>query len=744
MVDRNNGVRFVVGAESATVLVNASRRVFRPFVARANPGFRAHWYHVDPGAGTGPFSHSALIRRSRTMDLESIPGVGEKTARSLSALDDPERALRTGDVAAIAGAPGISQGRAARIARGAIRREHDDTGSFLATGRAREVYRNVLDLLQERTVTDYAAQRLETLYPSARRSRIEEVQAFASGAIERDPHPGVLEALEGVAPLRKPGDVRVRERCLATTDAERYSEAKEAIPELPVEIVEDAHGLAELARGYATVIAIDESFAGVAVEGDVRVEPAALENPADVVPERSLAFFARNRDRLRAAVAVHRVADLEPACDLETLEDGLSRLDEDGTVAGDDELDRLTAAVDDLDAAAGTAESVANDHLREAIREQDVTIEGSDLLSLVERGAGVDSLLSRELADEHAAAVDAAREHLTESLSLESGEAELARRVFTDEPTFPVERDEDALGRLRTELTAAKERRAERLKRDLATDLADQREDARQLVRDALELDVEFSIARFARDFACTMPSIVDADHDGEAVGFAIDGGRSPLLDEPLERIDPVDYEVSGVALLSGVNSGGKTSTLDLVASVVVLAHMGLPVPAENARIRRFDDLHYHAKTQGTLDAGAFESTVREFADLAEGGEGSLVLVDELESITEPGASAKIIAGILEALAENGATAVFVSHLAGEIREMAGFEVTVDGIEAVGLVDGELEVNRSPVKDHLARSTPELIVEKLADESRDGAESDRSANGDRAPSFYDRLLDKFE
>ncbi len=123
-----------------------------------------------------------------------------------------------------------------------------------------------------------------------------------------------------------------------------------------------------------------------------------------MVPERPLAFFARNRDRLQAAIAVHRAADLEAACDLAALEDGLSRLTEDGTVAGDDELDRLTTAIDDLDAAASAAENVANDHLREAIREQDVTIEGSDLLSLVERGAGVDSLLSRELADEYARA----------------------------------------------------------------------------------------------------------------------------------------------------------------------------------------------------------------------------------------------------------------------------------------------------------------------------------------------------
>ncbi|AHG00506.1 DNA mismatch repair protein mutS [Halostagnicola larsenii XH-48] len=673
------------------------------------------------------------------MELETIPGVGEKTARSLATLEDPERALKSGDVAALAKAPGITQGRAARIARGAIRREHDDPGGFLATERAREIYREVLSLCKERTVTEYGAQRLETIYPSPCRSRIEEVQTFAREAIERDPDPAVLEALEGVEPLADTGDVQVRGRCLATTDAERYTAARESIPELSVEVVEDAQGLAELARGYSTVIAIDEAFAGVTVDGDVQVRPDALENPAEIVPERSIAFFAHNRDSLQAAIAVHRSADLETDCDLAALEAGLARVNDDGTVAGDDELDRLATAVDDLEAAVGAAESVANDHLRQAIREQDVTIEGSDLLSLVEQGAGVDSLLSRELADEYARAVEAAREHLIDALDLDAGEAELARRTFGDEPTFPVERDEDTVTRLREELTATRERRETRLKRDLAADLADQRATAENLVRNALELDVELAIARFARDFECTMPEFVGgsagsadlANANGSAGGrgFEIDGGRSPLLSEPLEAIEPVDYGVSGVALLSGVNSGGKTSTLDLVAGVVVLAHMGLPVPADRVRLERFESLHYHAKTQGTLDAGAFESTVRQFADLADGGAGSLVLVDELESITEPGASAKIIAGILEALSENGATAVFVSHLAGEIREMAIYDVSVDGIEAVGLVDGELEVNRSPIKDHLARSTPELIVEKLADES-DAV-------------FYDRLLEKF-
>ncbi|MFC5277997.1 helix-hairpin-helix domain-containing protein [Halorubrum rubrum] len=681
------------------------------------------------------------------MELEAIPGVGEKTARALRELEDPAATVESGDVAAIARAPGVNEARAARVARGAIRRRHDDASRVLATDRAREVYRDALGLLKDRTVTDYAEKRLETFYPSASASRIAEAQAFAAAATERDPDPAVLEALSGVEPLADPPTVRVRDRCLATADAEVYARAEARVPELSVETVEDTRDIAELARSYATVVVLDEAFAGMDVEGDVHVRPDALETPAATVPERLLAFFAANRDRLEAAAAVHEAGDLDAAANLDALRDALSRLDDDATIVGDAELERLTAAVDDLDAAVSTAESVADDHLREAIRERDVTIEGTDFLSLVEQGARVDSLLDRELADEYDTAMARARDHLVDALELAPEEADLAERVFDDDPSFPVERDESAVSRLRTELSAGRDRRAARLKADLAADLGDLRGPVEELVRDALELDVALAIARFARDFDCVMPEVRDPDGGGERPegeggdgeddesehggpgGFRLEGGRSPLLDVDFEAIEPVDYAVDGVRLLSGVNSGGKTSTLDLVALVVVLAQMGMPVPAEAAELDRFEEVHYYAKSQGTLDAGAFEATLRDFGDLVEGADGRLVLVDELESITEPGASAKIIAGILEALDDQEATAVFVSHLAREIREAADYDVAVDGIEAVGLVDGELRVNRSPREGHLARSTPELIVEKLAE--------------DRGGEFYGDLLEKF-
>ncbi|MFB6243453.1 MAG: helix-hairpin-helix domain-containing protein, partial [Halobaculum sp.] len=444
------------------------------------------------------------------MEFTSIPGVGEKTAESLAALDDPAAALRDGDVARIARAPGISDGRAVVIARGAIRHRHDDPGGWAATDRASEIHDAALSLVRERAVTDYAAKRLATLYPSAVPDRIAEVRRRAAAAVARDPDADVLSALEGVEPLTEAEDVRVRERALATADAERYAAAESAFPELPVEVVESPEELAELARSYPTVIVLDEQFAGVDVEGDVRVMPDAESRPAEVVPERLLRFVAQNRERLAAAADVHEAAGIDPPCDTDALRDVLERVDADGGVVGDAELDRLSEAVDDLDAGVSTAASVADDHLRSVIRERDVTIEGQDFLSLVEQGARVDSLLARELADEYDEAVRKARSHLADALSLDTGEAEIAERVFGGEPTFPVEHNAEPLSRLRTELKTARDRRAARLKSGLAAEIAALRPDAEQLVRNALELDVELAISQFAREFDCVFPAFTD------------------------------------------------------------------------------------------------------------------------------------------------------------------------------------------------------------------------------------------
>lgn len=168
-----------------------------------------------------------------------------------------------------------------------------------------------------------------------------------------------------------------------------------------------------------------------------------------------------------------------------------------------------------------------------------------------------------------------------------------------------------------------------------------------------------------------------------------------------------------------------------MLAQVVILAHMGFPVPAKECEIGLADEFFYFGKSKGTMDAGAFESTIKDFSAVAN-NKRKIVLTDEMESITEPGASAKIISGILEELDDNNGLGVFVSHLAESILKNTTHSIRVDGIEAKGLDEHlNLIVDRNPRYNYLARSTPELIVERLARKNKDNE-------------FYERLLKKFK
>jgi len=130
------------------------------------------------------------------------------------------------------------------------------------------------------------------------------------------------------------------------------------------------------------------------------------------------------------------------------------------------------------------------------------------------------------------------------------------------------------------------------------------------------------------------------------------------------------------------------------------------------------------------MDAGAFETTIKDFSAVANKN-NKIVLADEMESITEPGASAKIISGLLEELDDNNGLGIFVSHLAESILKNTTHKIRVDGIEAKGLDEHlNLIVDRNPRYNYLARSTPELIVERLARKYEDIA-------------FYRKLLMKF-
>ena len=116
---------------------------------------------------------------------------------------------------------------------------------------------------------------------------------------------------------------------------------------------------------------------------------------------------------------------------------------------------------------------------------------------------------------------------------------------------------------------------------------------------------------------------------------------------------------------------------------------------------------------------------------MAEKSEKSLILADELESVTEPGAAAIVLSAFIEWFApRKDILLVMVTHLGEELMEVVKGKARIDGIEASGLDENlNLIVSRNPVLGKPAKSTPELIVEKL------------SRKEDKP--FYEFLLKKF-
>ena len=153
---------------------------------------------------------------------------------------------------------------------------------------------------------------------------------------------------------------------------------------------------------------------------------------------------------------------------------------------------------------------------------------------------------------------------------------------------------------------------------------------------------------------------------------------------------------------------------------------MGLPVPAKHAFVGQVEALHVLAKSSGTQSAGALETTLVDLAQVVSNNQPKLILADELEAITEPGAGARIIAGMLRAAQQQSESSmVLVTHLAPAILDAYGSDdLRIDGIEAKGLDEHlELMVDRTPKRNCLARSTPELIVRRLVERSSGDAKN---------------------
>ena len=302
------------------------------------------------------------------------------------------------------------------------------------------------------------------------------------------------------------------------------------------------------------------------------------------------------------------------------------------------------------------------------------------------------------------------------------------RSAVPSEATDAADFVSEGLRALDTDLRDAAAEREEEVRTDLEESIAGAREEVDAAVATLRDVTLSLSLARFAAAYDLVRPTFVDREC------LAIAGARNLALaasGDDSNDLQPVTYAIGDHALasgktdlavdvpsgdrvtvLTGANSGGKTTLLETLCQVVLLAHMGLPVPADEVQLGRFDAVVFHRR-HASFNAGVLESTLRTVVPpLTESGR-TLMLVDEFEAITEPGSAASLLHGLVGLSVETGALGVFVTHLAGDLEPLPD-RARTDGIFARGLDDDlSLDVDYQPRFDSVGRSTPEFIVSRL-------------------------------
>lgn len=629
------------------------------------------------------------------MVLKALPGVGAGLARKLTDHFGTEakvlQLLADGQTEVIAEVDGVSQKRADSLAR-----SFNGMEDFLATSESVRLHKELVASIATHAVNASTRSRLRSLMPV---KDIESRREIIAQAMECD------FIIEG---LRIPSEV--------DGNYDRVVVTKNPLDELKRFCRVLTPSEQETWKDYK----VFKSVTWVGSEGPAQTPEGWLVLPEGapvdmILPEKCVGWFEHNRESLELLTNLPEGEGFYSHFNQIRMPQLRELLDE---MANEADAEAIADVRDKLWPVAKELEKRIHDEVDQAMQNVKLDLSGSDMLQALADAASLQRKLAQQTSDAIEQAIESATDELANLLS-EVG-VRCPRTIFKSE--WPTKVDRTTLDAIDSQLEELwKTTQSDRLI-SLARRLAPLKSKCENSLRKLVELDQWLTIGRWARSVNAVMPEI--SEH-----GIAIKEGRHLLIDGVP---DPVDYGLGNcadaqdrqsIALLTGANSGGKTTMLELLAHCTILAHMGLPVPAKSAKVGRIESLHVLAKAGGTQSAGALEQTLLQLAEVVSNDNSKLILADELEAITEPGAGARIIAGMLEAAeSHSGTCMLLVTHLAPSIIEAAGKEMRTDGIEARGLDENlELIVDRTPRRNHLARSTPELIVRRLVERSQGDA-----------------------
>jgi len=152
---------------------------------------------------------------------------------------------------------------------------------------------------------------------------------------------------------------------------------------------------------------------------------------------------------------------------------------------------------------------------------------------------------------------------------------------------------------------------------------------------------------------------------------------RNPILAKGNPEYVPNDVNLKEheLTIITGANSGGKTTYCKTIAQIQLLSQIGCYVPAEEAELSIADKILYQAPVFGSiLDAeGRFGVELKRTRDIFfKATPRSLVILDELAEATTYEEKMEISYAILNGFSKIGSTTILVTHnheLAGRFHK---------------------------------------------------------------------------
>ena len=631
------------------------------------------------------------------MDLREIKGIGDKlAARIINHFGSQEEFLRAAgnyDVYRLASMEGVSQRRAVEIINAVL---GNPTEEFLKTERAVQIYEEIIQCIVKYANTEYAKNRVLLLSPGKNKGKIQENLNMVMAAKEKVaslPRKDLKALFKNVNPSTTPKPSYDTSKAILVESNEDYSRLMDRQLNQHTQIlnIQEVGSLDEyelVVYVYRDgILELDETSNLVMVNYDAE--------DLEIIPETVLSYYHKNQPLLENILKIREILGYPSV-----LGDVLKIMDSIETSPLDEKV---------FDNAVDQAKDQADKELENAIKKVDLS--GEEVLDLLNKGM---SPKIQEIFDEI----------LKKSIGKIKEDTGISFDPFIQK--YPLEIDEQELERVKKQEIGKKEVKyfEERVK--VASQLQLLKGDVEREIQEVLEFDYQFTLGCFAFYHDLHPPQMGD--------GFSFrEGLHLNLAMEDPSKVQRINYSLESpdnVVLLTGANSGGKTTLLETLAQISIMSQMGLPVCAREAQVKLIDELYFFSKKR-SLDAGAFESFLSTFMPIVVREEDKLILLDELEAITELEAAVKIISSFIDFIQDSKSFAIIVTHMAREI--LKNTDVRVDGIEAQGLDDEyNLIVDRTPRMNYFARSTPELILRMVYQRSEG-----------KLKDIYGKMLERF-